>query len=80
MFLIFFPALFRTRLLSGFVDRYIVEITYRKDKKFDQGQPPKKDKKGIITYFFLVKLLYKSKCPAVRMSTMFMGKRDFLCP
>ena len=33
------------------------------------------------TYLFLVaKLLYKSKCPSVRMSTTFMGKRDFLIP
>ncbi len=30
--------------------------------------------------FLIAKLLYKSKCPSVRMSTTFMGKRDFLGP
>ena len=37
-------------------------------------------KKTFGLLFLVAKLLYKSKCPSVRMSTTFRGKRDVLGP
>ncbi len=45
-------------------------------RKRNLKEKKKEKRKGKCV--LVAKLLYKSKCPSVRMSTTFRGKRDFL--